>query len=87
MPDQKGQVGRCHYQRVVQFESLYLRATGHIKGKELKGMKSHLQHHLNRLYVYYGEITVTFSEEQKSIVRLTIAGKKLHFDDVVETVA
>ena len=35
---------------------------------------------------YSGEITVTFSEEQKSIARLTLAGKKLHFDDVVETV-
>jgi multimeric flavodoxin WrbA len=33
-----------------------------------------------------GEITVTFSEEQKSIARLTIEGKKMHFDDVVETV-
>lgn len=56
-------------------------------GKEPEGMKSHLQHHLNRLHVYYGEITVTSSEEQKSIARLTLAGKKLHFDDVVETVA
>ena len=55
-------------------------------GKEPEGMKSHLQHHLNRLHVYYGEITVTSSEEQKSIARLTLAGKKLHFDDVVETV-
>lgn len=34
----------------------------------------------------HGEITVTFSEEQKSIARLTIEGKKMHFDDVVETV-
>jgi len=33
-----------------------------------------------------GEITMTFSEEQKSIARLTLTGKKLHFDDVVETV-
>ncbi|MBN1849666.1 MAG: flavodoxin family protein [Deltaproteobacteria bacterium] len=33
-----------------------------------------------------GEITVTFSKEQQAISRLTLAGKKLHFDDVVETV-
>jgi len=33
-----------------------------------------------------GEITVTFSEEQKAISRLTLEGKRLHFDDVVETV-
>ena len=33
-----------------------------------------------------GEITVTFSEEQKAISRLTLAGKRMHFDDVVETV-
>jgi hypothetical protein len=29
---------------------------------------------------------VTFSEEQNSIARLTLKGKKMHFDDVVETV-
>ena len=33
-----------------------------------------------------GEIMVTFSEEQKSIARLTLQGKKMHFDDVVRTV-
>lgn len=33
-----------------------------------------------------GEITVTFPEEQKAIARLTLQGKKMHFDDVVETV-
>lgn len=33
-----------------------------------------------------GEVTVTFPKEQQAISRLTLAGKKLHFDDVVETV-
>ena len=33
-----------------------------------------------------GEITVTFSEEQKAISRVTLEGKRMHFDDVVETV-
>lgn len=33
-----------------------------------------------------GEVKVTFSKEQQAIARLTLAGKKLHFDDVVETV-
>ena len=33
-----------------------------------------------------GEITVTFSKEAQAISRLTVAGKKIHFDDVVETV-
>jgi len=33
-----------------------------------------------------GEITVTFSEEQKAISRMTLEGKRIHFDDVVETV-
>ena len=33
-----------------------------------------------------GEITVTFPAEQKAIARLTLEGKKMHFDDVVETV-
>jgi len=33
-----------------------------------------------------GKITVTFSEEQKAMARLTLKGKKMHFDDVVETV-
>lgn len=33
-----------------------------------------------------GEITVTFPKEQQAIARLTLEGKKLHFDDVVRTV-
>jgi hypothetical protein len=33
-----------------------------------------------------GEVKVTFSKEQQAISRLTLAGKKLHFEDVVETV-
>ena len=33
-----------------------------------------------------GEVNVTFSEQQQAIARLTLAGKKLHFEDVVETV-
>ena len=33
-----------------------------------------------------GEVKVTFSKEQQAIARLTLAGKKLHFEDVVETV-
>lgn len=33
-----------------------------------------------------GEITVTFSKEQQAIGRLTMEGKRIHFDDVVKTV-
>ncbi|MBW2065940.1 MAG: flavodoxin family protein [Deltaproteobacteria bacterium] len=33
-----------------------------------------------------GEVTVTFPEEQKAISRLTLEGKRIHFDDVVQTV-
>ncbi len=32
-----------------------------------------------------GEITVTFPEKEKAIARLTLAGKKIHFDEVLET--
>jgi hypothetical protein len=33
-----------------------------------------------------GEITVTFPKEQQAISRLTMEGKRIHFDDVVRTV-
>lgn len=33
-----------------------------------------------------GEIIITFSKEEQSMGRLTLAGKKKHFDDVLETV-
>lgn len=33
-----------------------------------------------------GEVNVIFPKEQQTIARLTLAGKKLHFEDVVETV-
>ena len=33
-----------------------------------------------------GEITITFSKEEQAISRLTIEGKRIHFDEVVETV-
>ncbi len=33
-----------------------------------------------------GEITVNFPKEQQTIARLTLKGKKMHFDDVLETV-
>lgn len=33
-----------------------------------------------------GAITITFSKEEQALGRLTLAGKKKHFDDVVETV-
>lgn len=43
------------------------------------GIKGDLKEH-------NGEITITFSKEEQALGRLTLAGKKKHFDDVVETV-